>query len=278
MGPRSLLCEDSLDHFVRHSKKIKKEKMINALIVCKHPKESKEANACKLINKKGLKAFYAWKNTFAEKELNNIDLVIAIGGDGTILSASHYLKDKPMLAVNISPETSEGALATIPLADLDKKLNEIVNKKYSIQKLERIEVLINKTPIPFLSLNEVFIANEKPYLISKYELHLKNLKETQKSSGLLFATGTGSTAWFKSAGGAPFSPESKYIKMITREPYFRKLSNPSLLKETINENERITIVPLTPSILAIDSIREYKLSPLDNVAIRISNHPLIRII
>ena len=251
---------------------------MKALIVCKHPEQSKEANACKLIKEKGLETIYSWKNTLSKNNLNNIDFVIAIGGDGTILSASHYLLDKPLLAVNLSPETSEGALATLPFQQLSNKLKQILKNEYKTEKLERIQVSINNSPLPLLALNEVFIANKKAYLISKYKIKFKNKEETQKSSGLIFSTGTGSTAWFKSALGSPFSPQSKFIKMIVREPYFGKLSSPSLLKETINENEEITITPLVPSILAIDSIREYHLSSNDKVKIEISKYPLLRII
>ncbi len=251
---------------------------MKALIVCKYPEESKKASACKLINKKNLEVIYSWKNTLSQKELNNINLAIAMGGDGTILSASHYLKEIPLLAVNISPETSEGALATIPLEKLEEKLDEIINKNYKTENLERIEISINNNPLPLLALNDVFIGNEKVYLISKYELQIKEIKETQKSSGILFTTGTGSTAWFKSAGGVPFSPQSKYIKMIIREPYKGKLTNPSLTKALIKECEEITITPLVSSLLVIDSIREYKLSPKDRITLKISKYPLKRII
>jgi len=250
---------------------------MKALVVCKHPKNSKEASACRLINKEGLKAIYSWKNTLSKNDLKNIDIIIAIGGDGTILSASHYLKNKPLLAVNISPKTSEGALATIPIKQLNKKLKQILKNKYKTEKLERIKIIINNKPLPILALNEVFIANEKAYLISKYKIKFKNKKEIQKSSGLLFSTGTGSTAWFKSAHGIPFSPQSKYIKMIVREPYQGRLSKISIKQRIIKENETITIIPLTNSVLAIDSIREYKLKPNDKVKIKISKYPLMGI-
>ncbi len=128
-----------------------------------------------------------------------------------------------------------------------------------------------------MALNEVFIANKKAYLISKYKIKFKNKKEVQKSSGLIFTTGTGSTAWFKSAGGKPFPPKARYIKMIVREPYQGKLSKIRIKSLTIKENEEITITPLIPSVLAIDSIREYELKRNDRVTIQISKFPLIRI-
>ena len=102
-------------------------------------------------------------------------------------------------------------------------------------------------------------------------------KEEHRSSGLIFSTGTGSTAWFKSAGGKVFSPQSKYIKMIVREPYFGKLRKFSMTEAKIKEKETIEIIPLTRMILAVDSIREIKLNEEDKVRLEISKWPLLRI-
>lgn len=250
---------------------------MKVLVVCKYHSSKEEASACNLINQEGITPIYAWKNTLCKKDLKDIDLVISIGGDGTALSASHYLKNAPLLAVNDSPETSVGALTTITLKELPDKLKQIKEKNYKTEPLERIQVLINNKPIPQIALNDVFIASKKPYLISRYKIKFKEIEESHYSSGLIFSTGTGSTAWFHSAGGIPFSPQEKHIKMIVREPYHGKIHSPSTTSLTINEKEEITIIPLTPSVLAIDSIREYPLSPEDKVTIRISEHPLARV-
>ncbi len=251
---------------------------MKALTVYKNQQDSIKSLVSKIIKNKGIKTIYAWKNTLSKKHLKNINLVISIGGDGTALSASHFLLNKPLLTVNNAPRKSEGALTTIPISQLNKKLEQIVKGNYKTEKLERIQIKINSLNLPLLALNEVFIANKKAYLISKYKIKFKNYEETQKSSGLIVSTGTGSTAWFKSAGGMPFSPQSKYIKMIIREPYKGKFSRPNLLKTIIKENEKISIIPLVPSILAIDSIRKFHLNPKDKIEIQISEHPLIRII
>lgn len=250
---------------------------MKTLVVCKHPERTLESESCKMIES-SLNPIFAWKNHLTKKDLENIDLVIALGGDGTVLSASHYIKDKPILAVNSSPGKSEGALTTISSSQLGKKIEEIKDNKFKTEKLERIEVSINNTPLDILSLNEVFIANEKAYLISKYKIKFNNIEEEQRSSGIIFSTGTGSTAWFNSASGTPFPANSKFIKMIVREPYKGKLGRFSLTETTIKENDEFTFIALTPSILAIDSIREVKLKEGDEVKIKISKHPLLRII
>lgn len=231
----------------------------------------------KILEQRGFNAVFTFKSIVKRDDLEGIDIVISLGGDGTALSASHYLEDKPLLAVNLNPKKSEGALTTISFAELEKKLGEI-KREIKTENLERIEVFINNKKLDMLALNDVFIANEKAYLMSRYKLRFNDEEEEQKSSGLIFSTGTGSTAWFKSAGGVPFSAQSKHIKMIAREPYLRRLSSFSLVRETIKSDDKIEIEVLCPSILVIDSIREYKLREGDKVRIKISDKPLKRII
>lgn len=251
---------------------------MRALVVCKHSEDSSEANACKLVASEGFDVKYSWKNVLKPRDLNGIDIVISIGGDGTALSASHFLIGKPLLAVNSDPKHSEGALTTISLDELDEKLEEIKSEKYKTEKLERIEVLINGKLQDILALNEVFIANEKAYHISKYKIKFNGTEEEQRSSGLIFSTGAGSTGWFKSARGEPFPANSKYIKMIVREPFIRNLIHFSIFDRTIHEKDEMIVTPLTNMVLAIDSIREIKLKAGDKVKIRISEKALLRVV
>ena len=252
-----------------------------ALVVCKYPKNSKDSLVCKMIEKEGFEFKYHWKNSLKADDLKNIALVISIGGDGTALSSSHFLLDKPLLAVNSAPGKSEGVLTTLNYHDLYRKLDEIKEGKFETELLERIEVYINNKLQNPLALNEVFIANEKAFLVSKYKLRIvKNgmiKEEEQRSSGIIFSTGAGSTAWFSSAGGEQFSAQEKYIKMIVREPYFGKLGKFSIVNETIDEKEEIEVIAETKMVLAIDSIREFKLKIGDKIRVKISKWPLRRI-
>ena len=250
---------------------------MKALVVYKNKKERTEIHTNKLIEKY-FNVTYTWRNHVTKKHTSNADLIITLGGDGTVLSASHYLINKPILTVNSSPNTSEGVLTKINITQLEQKLKEIQSNNFKTEKLERIEVSINNKSIDLLSLNEVFIANEKAYRTSKYKIKFKNIEEEHRSSGLIFSTGTGSTAWFKSSHGEPFSPQSKFIKMIVREPYIGRIKKFSLLNAQIDEDEEFEVTPLVPSVLAIDSIKEIKLKKNDKVKIKISKHPLIRII
>lgn len=252
------------------------------LVVCKHAENSREARILDSAVREGFDVKYSWKNTLTPQDLGGCDLVVSIGGDGTALSASHFLTVRPLLAVNSDPDRSEGALTTINIDELEKKLKEIKKGKMKLEKLERIEVYLNGRLQNPLAWNEVFVANEKAYNVSKYRIRLKHkgevVEEFQKSSGIIFSTGAGSTAWFKSAGGKPFSAQSRYIEMLVREPYFGKLNKFRILKARVDEKDVAEIYPETDMVLAIDSIREILVKPQDVVTIKISNKPLLRVI
>src|SRR3989344_3779408 len=103
---------------------------MKALVVCKHPEEQISKEVKEILKNNFSKVIYSWKNTLKKQELEDIDMIISIGGDGTALSASHFNEIKPLLAVNSSPETSIGALTTIPIDKLKEKLEEIKSNNY----------------------------------------------------------------------------------------------------------------------------------------------------
>ncbi|RMD66787.1 hypothetical protein D6817_03400 [Candidatus Pacearchaeota archaeon] len=255
---------------------------LRILVVCKHPSNSPEASACRLISSKGVKVVYSWKNTLKPERLKGVDVIVAIGGDGTVLSASHYVTRQLLLAVNSSPSSSVGHLTTITLEKLDKKIEQIKRGNFKIEELQRIEVSINGKKLKPLALNEVFMGSAKPYLISRYRVIVRTpsrtFEERQRSSGLIVSTGTGSTAWFKSAGGKPFSPQAPYARFVVREPYLSRLDKLKLRAKEIRKHDALYIIPEVPFTLAIDSIREFSVKPNAKIKLSLARFPLRRIV
>jgi len=223
----------------------------------------------KLIFKK------VWKNKISKKNLKGIDLAISIGGDGTFLSAAHYIKDIPILGVNSNRERSEGALTTIDLSQLNKKLKEIIENKSLIKNYTREKVQIikkNKKIDTELALNETFFGNVNPHHTTNYEIEYNSKIESQRSSGIVISTGTGSTAWYYAAGGFPFSREKRQLRFKIRELYRRKLHKPTIKKGKMKKDEKLTIVSkMNHAIIAIDSIRTYLINKNDKVEISVGN-------
>ena len=215
----------------------------------------------------------AWKNKLKKQDFKDKDLIITIGGDGTFLSASHFIKNQLILGVNSNYKKSEGALLSITLNQLKTKLKKILNNKYKIKQYTREQISIfkkNHCTTTELALNEAFIGNINPHHPSNYQIKFKSKTENQKSSGIVIATGTGSTAWYKAIGGRKFRKTEKQLKFIIRELLNGRIHNSKIKSGKIKPNQKLEIISkMNHGLLAIDSIRTYHLSKQNKIQITI---------
>ncbi len=209
------------------------------------------------------------KNSF-----KNIDLVITAGGDGTLIRVSHYSEEIPILPINSEPEFSEGALTILKDKELSL-IKEILKGNYKTIEMPRIQIKRNNVLLDEYALNEVYIGTEKQFATSRYIIEFKDKKEEQRSSGVLVATSGGSSAWYKSAGGKPFSNKNK-LAFLVREPYFGDIYKPSLLRGEILSNESIFFEAKKHEggIIAIDSNVIHPFNNGDKVELSLSSKPL----
>ena len=88
----------------------------------------------------------------------------------------------------------------------------------SVTRLMRFGLLLNGESVGYPILNDILVAHANPAAVSKYDIHLEEGAETQKSSGIWIATPAGSTAAIRSAGGYVLPLESQTIQYLIREP------------------------------------------------------------
>ncbi|MEK6826943.1 MAG: hypothetical protein AABX99_00470, partial [Nanoarchaeota archaeon] len=139
---------------------------------------------------------------FEKNHAKNHDLLITLGGDGTFVKAAN-LTDSLILGINSNPENSEGALTSITVNEINK-LERLKEKNFEIIERQRIEVKLNGNILDEKAINEVYVGTLSQFHISRYKIKFKEKEEEQRSSGIIISTGTGSNAWFLSAGGKPF--------------------------------------------------------------------------
>ncbi len=185
------------------------------------------------------------------KKISEMDLVIVVGGDGTLLRTAHYVKNQLVLGVNCLCSIREGFFLKADLRNFKKRFELLLNDKHKILELSRIKAVIEgKETVP--ALNEIYVGEKKSYRVSKYYIKAGNKEEFQKSSGVLIATAAGSSAWLKSAGGKVLDTESGKVQYLVREPYKGKLLKPTLLKGDTNKDFEITSL-MEDGIVVIDS-------------------------
>ncbi len=146
------------------------------------------------------------------------DLVVSVGGDGTLLDVSHAVLESPLLGVN-SARTSVGHFCATDALGFGAVLDRFLLGALGETPMTRLEVSVNGVPQLTPVLNEVLFAHVCPAAVSRYGITIGEDTEDQKSSGLWIATGAGSTAAIRSAGGVLMHPADPRIQFLVREPY-----------------------------------------------------------
>ncbi len=133
------------------------------------------------------------------------DLVIVLGGDGTLTSISHNIDAKtPVMGVNSHPISNDpngsfGFYMDCNIDTFSEDLEVALSGKAIKNDLPRLQAVIDTTSgnryTTDPAMNDLLIANTHQYAPSKYHLRRGDNKCKQQSSGLLFSTWFGQGAW-----------------------------------------------------------------------------------
>ena len=152
---------------------------------------------------------------------SNLNLVISLGGDGTLLQTSHYIGGTTaLLGVNSAPEFSIGHLCKLNVLQVEKWFE----KKEQPKKINRLKVQnLSKNENYPLVLNDALFCNKHPGATSRYQLSLKNplqkKLETHISSGVWISTAVGQTAGISAYKFKKHASTSRKLFVAVREPY-----------------------------------------------------------
>ncbi|MBH24008.1 MAG: NAD(+) kinase [Myxococcales bacterium] len=171
------------------------------------------------------------------------DLVITVGGDGTVLDVSHRLKDAtPLLGVNSDPVSSVGYFCATTGADFSEALTGVISGRVRTFELSRFRIAINGTVIDPPVLNDILIADGNPAATSRYILEVASHREEHRSSGIWVATPAGSTAAIRSAGGIVLPLGSELLQYLVREPYLPPRGRYNLLGGVQPMGDGLTVI------------------------------------
>lgn len=154
-----------------------------------------------------------------------VDLVVTVGGDGTLLAASHQIgAGVPLLGVNSAPEHSVGFFCGGRQGTARVALDAALAGSLPRSELSRMRVELNGKCLHARVLNEALFCHNSPAATSRYLLRIARAngafaEEDQRSSGLWVGPAAGSTAAQRSAGGKVLPLVSKRIQYVVREPY-----------------------------------------------------------
>lgn len=148
------------------------------------------------------------------------DLILTVGGDGTVLTTSHYVIHQPILGIKSFGQTSVGYFCGATRKTMQKVITDIVAGKRKPTLLHRLQVMIDGKKLQELVLNDILFSHALPASMTRYELTVGRRKEVHRSSGIWISTAAGSTAAIYAAGGTPLPIASKQMEYLVREPYY----------------------------------------------------------
>ena len=153
---------------------------------------------------------------------NSFELLISIGGDGTILRAITYVKDLNIPIVGINTGRL-GFLATIPMNTVEKALDEIFEGNYRISKRSLLAITVGEGEAVFdlnFALNEITVSRKNTTSMISVETWLDDEYLTSYwADGLIVSTPTGSTGYSLSCGGPVIMPESDSFVLTPIAPH-----------------------------------------------------------
>ena len=146
-------------------------------------------------------------------DFNDMDFILTIGGDGTILSTARAIAHRniPILGIHLG---DLGFMAKVTLSELYDRLDQVAAGNFSISDhmVLEAEMSANGETIKSQVLNEVVVNNGKTHRMVNCMLEANNkFIGKYKADGIIVSTPTGSTAYSLSAGGPIVEPSVKSI-------------------------------------------------------------------
>jgi len=211
---------------------------------------------------------------FYEAFLKKAEIIISLGGDGTLLRAARLaaLEDIPVFGVNLG---GLGFLTQIGTKDIEDSLEKLYQKKYFIEERMMLECNLKRKDQQkikkFIALNDIVIGKGAFARLVCLATYVNDYYViTYSADGLVVSTSTGSTAYSLSAGGPIVNPQIKSMLMTPICPH--TLSARPLI---IGENDRIKIQLESideEAMLTIDGQEGYALEYKDEVFVKKSNY------
>ncbi|MEO7556976.1 MAG: NAD(+)/NADH kinase [Acidimicrobiales bacterium] len=150
---------------------------------------------------------------------SGLDLVVSLGGDGTMLRAIHLVGSSgtPVLGVNVG---QLGYLTEIEPVDAEKALERFSVGAHLIEERMLLDVSVRSTGATALALNEAVLEKTATGHTVRLAVHIDGERwTTYAADGLIVATPTGSTAYSLSARGPIVAPELRALVLTPVSPH-----------------------------------------------------------
>jgi NAD kinase len=151
--------------------------------------------------------------------LANADLVVALGGDNHFIFVASHLQATPLLGINADHVRSHGGLLGVDERNVATVLARVLQGDCVLEAWSRLDVSVDGQPVG-TALSEIYLGESARHDMSRHVLAVDGQEEEQRCSGLLVATGAGSTGWYGSYGRS-FARTARQARWAITEPFPR---------------------------------------------------------
>jgi NAD kinase len=189
------------------------------------------------------------------------DAVVTVGQDGLVANVAKYVGAQPIVAVNPDPQRFDGVLLPFRPDQAAAAVASLLDGKPRIRDITLAEARLADGQ-RLLAFNDLFVG-ARSHVSARYTLRAPAATETQSSSGVLIATGAGSTGWLSSVfnmaagiaaftGGSTGAPprldwEDPRLVFVVREPFASRHSQCAVVAGVVGPGEALEIESLMPS-------------------------------
>ena len=209
----------------------------------------------------------SWEKEQAEDLMKGTDLLLTVGGDGTVLRAAQIALavEAPITGIN---QGKLGFMTELDADEAKEKLPVLLGKDGWIDEraMLQVEIPTGGEPHVYHALNDVVVARGEIARMVRIEASVDGqYLTTYKTDGLIIATATGSTGYALAAHGPILYPQSPDFLLVPIAPHLSS-SYPMVLPEKAELKLRLNTY--NPVSMSVDGHVNLSLSSKDNITIR----------
>lgn len=219
----------------------------------------------------------AWDDQATRRHTQDTDLLISIGGDGTVLRAARAVvpHDVLLLGVNMG---RLGFLTEIDQSEVLERLPEILGGRAHVEEraILHADLLLPEGAPPspadthFHALNDVVVGRASLGRTVQVSVFVDDSRVADyRADGVIAATATGSTAFALSAGGPILHPEAREMVVIPLAPHLVPRNALTLPSTAVVD---LWLAPRQEAVLSVDGESDIPLSGVKAVRVTASHH------
>jgi len=189
------------------------------------------------------------------------EVVVVLGQDGLVANVAKYAGGQPIIGINPDPSRFDGVLLPFGASAARRVVAETLSGRAHLRSITLAEATLADGQ-RLLAFNDLFIG-ARTHVSARYRIRMGSKSEAQSSSGIIVATGAGSTGWMSSifnmaagvtafAGGSRGGSvrldwEDRRLIYAVREPFVSRHSAAGIVAGLIGPEDHLELESLMPS-------------------------------